>query len=289
MEQTITTTNTVLESEPGAITAKLQRPLEVAAAPISLDHLELLLGELRLKHWSKLLKTDLSEMKPAEQGIILQCLSRWAETEKAERRGQMITSKIRSAKFKKVQTIDGFDFTHSTLTKGLQKTYLALFHSVAPDKLPSAIFTGSAGLGKTHLARALGYAACQKGLSVLFLTAAEMVNHLANAQKNFTLEQELNKYRRPQVLIIDELGYVSLDAQASNLFFQVISARHDQGLGTIATTNLPFGKFNQIFANDAIAHAIVDRLANDADVFFFEGEPETYREHQRKKRKQKAG
>ena len=106
-----------------------------------------------------------------------------------------------------------------------------------------------------------------------------MVNYLCAAQKVFNLESELNKYRRPQVLIIDELGYVQLDAQASNLFFQVISARHDQGLGTIATTNLTFGKFNQIFANDAIAHAIVARLVNEAEVFYMEGL--SYREHQR--------
>ena len=76
---------------------------------------------------------------------------------------------------------------------------------------------------------------------------------------------------------------MSLDTQSSNLFFQVISARHDAGLGTIATTNLPFGKFNQIFANDAIAHAIVDRLVNTAEVFFLDGE-DSYREHERKER-----
>jgi DNA replication protein DnaC len=277
------------ETVPATITALPQRAIEGALPAISTEHLEVVLGELRLKHWSKLLKSDLSEMVPAEQGIILRCLSRWAETEKAERRGQMIASRIRAAKFRKVQTIDGFDFAHSRVTQSIQKSYLALFHSIAPDNIPSAVFTGNAGLGKTHLARALGYCACQKGISVLFITAAEMVNHLAAAQKSFNLEQELNKYRRPQVLIIDELGYVSMDVQASNLFFQVISARHDQGLGTIATTNLPFGKFNQIFANDAIAHAIVDRLVNDADVFFLEQEGETYREHQRKQRKPKAG
>ena len=102
-----------------------------------------------------------------------------------------------------------------------------------------------------------------------------MVNQLCHAQKSYSLETELNCYRRPQVLIIDDLGYVQRDAQVSNLFSQVISARHDQGLGTIATTNLPFGKFNQIFANDAI----VDRLVSEADVFFMEGS--SYREHQR--------
>ena len=153
---------------------------------------------------------------------------------------------------------------------------------MARNNLPSAVFTGNAGTGKTHLARALGYAACQKGLSVLFITAAEMVNHLQHAQKSYTLEKELNKYRKPLILIIDELGYVSLDTQASNLFFQVISYRHDNELGVITTTNLSFGKFNQIFANDAIAHAIVDRLVNDAEVFYMEGE--SYRPHQRKEK-----
>lgn len=194
----------------------------------------------------------------------------------------MIQSKIRVARFRKVQTIESFDFKHSDITKKAEGKYLQLYNGISKTQLPCAVFTGQAGTGKTHLARALGYGACQKGLSTLFVTAAEMVNHLAHAQKTFTLEQELNKYRRPQVLIIDELGYVSLDTQASNLFFQVISARHDQDLGTIATTNLPFGKFNQIFANDAIAHAIVDRLVNEAEVFYMEGD--SYRQHQRKEK-----
>ena len=202
----------------------------------------------------------------------------------------MIQSKIRTAKFRRVQTVENYDFRHSKTTEKVEKTYLTLHASIARDNLPSAVFTGHAGTGKTHLARALGYAACQKGLSVLFLTAAEMVNQLQHAQKTYNLESELNKYRKPQVLIIDELGYVALDTQASNLFFQVISSRHDAELGTIATTNLPFGKFNQIFANDAIAHAIVDRLVNEAEVFYMEGD--SYRPHQRqeklKRKKQNA-
>ena len=245
------------------------------------------LKELRLKHWSEAMLQDLAEMTPSEQGLVLKCLGKWSETEKTQRRAQMIATRIKSSRFKRIQTIDAFDFSHSKATQSIQKTYLVLHQNIAQGNLPSAVFTGTAGVGKTHLARSLGYAACQKGLSALFVTAAEMVNHLSHAQKAFNLESELSKYRRPQVLIIDELGYVQLDAQASNLFFQVISARHDQGLGTIATTNLEFGKFNQIFANDAIAHAIVDRLVNEADVFFMEGP--SYREYQRElKQKSKA-
>jgi DNA replication protein DnaC len=251
----------------------------------SLDALTRALSELRLKHWGELIKQDVDQMDPETRGKILSCLNRWTETEKAQRRASLIASRIKSAKFRKLQTVDNFDFTHSKATQGIQKNYLSLYHGVSSDNLPSAVFTGNAGLGKTHLARSLGFAACQKGISVLFTTAAEMVNQLSQAHRTFSIEHELNRYRRPQVLIIDELGYVTLDAQASNLFFQVISVRHDQALGTIATTNLPFGKFNQIFANDAIAHAIVDRLVNDAEIFYMEGA--SYREHQREERKKK--
>lgn len=231
------------------------------------------------------LETDIGTMPERDRTIILKYLDKWLSVEKAERKSQLIATRIKTAKFRRIQTVDTYDFKHSATTQRIEKSYLTLHANISKENLPSAIFTGNAGLGKTHLARALGYSACQKGLSVLFLTAAEMVNHLAHAQKTFNLEHELSKYRKPQVLIIDELGYVSLDAQASNLFFQVISSRHDNELGTIATTNLPFGKFNQIFANDAIAHAIVDRLVNDAEVFYMEGD--SFRPHQRSEKLKK--
>ena len=240
------------------------------------------LADLKLRHLSQIIVRDFNQMRDDEKSVLVKYMLPWIAAEKSERATAVIAARIRSAKFRKIQTVEMYDFKHSKLTERIEKSYLNLHQNLAKNDLPSAIFTGTAGVGKTHLARALGYAACQKGLSVLFLSAAEMVNQLSHAQKAFNLEVELNKYRRPQVLIIDELGYVTLDAQASNLFFQVISARHDAGLGTIATTNLPFGKFNQIFANDAIAHAIVDRLVNEAEVFFMEGE--SYREHQRKEK-----
>lgn len=259
--------------------------METSTNNEQLEQLSCFLTELRLKHWGTVIKNDLSAMPPDQQHFLVSNLLKWAQTEKSERKAALIASRIKSAKFKRIQTVDNFDFNHSKQTQAIQKNYLALYNDISSQSPPSAVFTGTAGAGKTHLSRALGYGACQKGMSVLFVTAAEMVNHLTHAQKTFNLESELNRYRRPQVLIIDELGYVTLDAQASNLFFQVISARHDQGLGIITTTNIPFGKWNQIFANDAIAHAIVDRLVNDAEIFYMEGP--SYREHQRAQKQKK--
>ena len=241
------------------------------------------LKKLRLKSWATSSDSDLINLLPQQQAMIVELLSKWCAAEIANRKTAQIESRIRAAKFNRIQTVDSFDFTFSKSTQAAQKNYIALHNSINPERPPSAVFTGTAGAGKTHLARALGYRACQLAMSTMFITAGDMVNLLVQAQKTFHLESELRKYRRPQVLIIDELGYVTLDSQASNLFFQVISSRHDQGLGTITTTNIAFGKFNQIFANDAIAHAIVDRLVNEAEVFYMEGP--SYREHQRKQKK----
>lgn len=249
------------------------------------------LFELRLRHFEKAAVTDLSELSPAERDRYLTMLRRWVRVELAERKTTAIQSRIRNAKFEKVQTVDQFKFEHSAMTKKLRSNYLTLFDSIdGGEDLPSAVFIGLAGRGKTHLARALGYRVCQLNLSVLFTNAAEMVNKLEQAKKAAYLDSELRKYRKPQVLIIDELGYVTLDTPGSNLFFQVISARHDQGLGTIVTTNLAFGKWNQIFANDGVAHVIVDRLTAEAEVFFMEGESyrPVEREIRRSRRQAKA-
>ena len=165
------------------------------------------------------------------------------------------------------------------MTERIEKTYVSIHNNVDKDNVPKAIFVGNPGVGKTHLARSLGYVSCQKGLSVLFLTAAEMANSLLQAQKLAQLEKEIVRLKKPQVLIIDELGYVDFDVQSSQLFFQVISARHDAKLGLVVTTNLNFSQFNQISANEAVATVVVDRMVNEAGIFYMEGD--SYRKHQR--------
>lgn len=250
----------------------------------SADALSKKLLALKLLNWHEAMAKGVEGLDPKTRALVLELTEKWADSELAERHSTTIASRIKAAKFIKVQTIDDFDFDYNKATRAVKGAYLPLYHATAKGEvLPRAVFVGSAGLGKTHLARALGYGACQAKANVLFTTAAKMVNYLANAKASHRLEAELNRYRRPRLCIIDELGYVSMDLEASNLFFQVISARHDEGLGTVVTTNIPFGEWNQIFAGNAIAHAIVDRLTDGASVFYLEGV--SYRESRSKKDK----
>lgn len=240
------------------------------------------LDSLRLGHWKTSMENDFAQITHGDQTLLLAHFKKWINYELSERKSQKIKSRINGAQFVKIQTVDQFNFPYNESTRALKPEYLNLIDATLKGNAPSAVFVGNAGLGKTHLARALGYAGCQAGLSVLFTTVAEMVNALSTAKATQTLEMKLKRYRKPQILIADEFGYVSMDIEASNLFFQVISARYDQGLGTIVTTNHPFGQWNQILASDASALAVVDRLTAEAEIFYLKGD--SYREYQRKQK-----
>lgn len=243
------------------------------------------LGDLKLNHWSKAMMQDWLVLKPADQQLVSSLLTKWVDTELAERHSNGIRRRIHEAKFIRTQTVDQYDFDFNPSTRALRNDFLKLHRETVEGKVPCAVLVGSTGLGKTHLARALGYAACQANQSVLFIRASQIVNDLATAKAIHNLEREIRKYRKPTLLIADELGYVSMDTEAGNLFFQVISDRHDRGLGTIVTTNYAFGLWNQIFASESTALVIVERLTANAEVFYLEGE--SYPQVQRKKKIQK--
>ena len=125
--------------------------------------------------------------------------------------------------------------------------------------------------GKTHLASALGYAACLKGHSVLFATAIDVINTLTAAQLAGRLKQELKKYIKPELLILDELGYLPIDKAGADLLFQVISLRYEQG-ALVITSNRAFKDWPEIFNNDAtLTSAMLDRLLHHAETIVIEG------------------
>jgi DNA replication protein DnaC len=135
----------------------------------------------------------------------------------------------------------------------------------------NAVLLGNVGLGKTHLATALGFAACQEGYSVLFADAISVINDLSAAQKRGLLKRQLKKYLAPELLLLDELGYLPIDQHGADLLFQVISQRHERG-SIVLTTNKPFKQWASVFNNDStIASAVLDRLLHHAETIVIEG------------------
>jgi DNA replication protein DnaC len=127
-------------------------------------------------------------------------------------------------------------------------------------------------VGKTFLAKIIGWRACQANQRVLFTTAMDMLNHLLASQVDHSLIRKLRTYTEPTLLIVDELGYLSLDQQTSNLFYQVISTRHSHQRSTIITTNTAFSDWGNILYNTTIATAIADRIVENSEVFLLGGD-----------------
>ena len=146
-----------------------------------------------------------------------------------------------------------------------------LFRLQFLEQNANAIFLGTVGLGKTHLATALGYAACLEGYSVLFANTIKVINQLSAAHKRGSLKNELQQYLRPRLLILDELGYLPIDQHGADLLFQVISQRYERG-SIVLTTNKPFKQWGSIFNNDGtLASAVLDRLLHHAETVVIEG------------------
>ena len=133
------------------------------------------------------------------------------------------------------------------------------------------VFLGPPGTGKTHLAIGLGIRACQAGHRVLFATAAGWVARLADAHAAGRLQAELTRLGRYPLLVIDEVGYIPFEAEAANLFFQLVSARYERA-SLIVTSNKPFGRWGEVFGDDVVAAAMIDRLVHHADVVSLKGD-----------------
>ena len=133
------------------------------------------------------------------------------------------------------------------------------------------ILIGNPGVGKSFIAKIIAYAATQEGMKTLFTTAMDMINHLITAEADRSLLKKLKYYQSPDLLVIDEIGYLSLGEAGSHFFFQVISQRHEKK-STIITTNRPFADWAKIFESTSVATAIADRLVCNSEIFILEGE-----------------
>lgn len=215
-------------------------------------------------------KEDLSHRK---------LLERLLEWELAWRRERLIARLIREARFPKIKTIETFDWSHPTSIR--RDFILNALDMEFVEKKEHIIFLGRGGLGKTHLATAVGYTACQREIKTLFTTAADMINGLVASKADHSLERALKRYCSPRLLIIDELGYLPLDKHGRDLFFQVISKRAETG-SVILTTNKPFRQWEEVFQDNAVATAIAERLIENGELIKIEGT--SYRVRRRKQK-----
>ena len=196
-------------------------------------------------------------------------LSRLTEGELNQRRDKATVRRIKNARFPVLKTLDQFSW--SWPKKINRMAVQNLFRLQFMEDHSNVIMLGTVGLGKTHLATALGYTACLAGKSVLFATAVDTINTLAAAQAASRLKVELKKYLAPSLLILDELGYLPIDKHGADLLFQVISMRYERG-STVITSNRAFKQWPEIFHNDStLTSAILDRLLHHAETCVIEG------------------
>lgn len=233
--------------------------------PSDLDaHLQYLKLAYIAQHYN-----DLARQASRKQWGHVDYLGRLIEGETALRHDRSIQRRIRLARFPVIKTLDQFNWTWPKTINRLQVQNLFALQFIKNKS--NLIFLGGVGLGKTHLASALGYAACLKGHSVLFATAIDVINTLTVAQLAGRLKQELKKYTKPELLILDELGYLPIDKAGADLLFQVISLRYEQG-ALVITSNRAFKDWPEIFNNDAtLTSAMLDRLLHHAETIVIEG------------------
>ena len=212
---------------------------------------------------------DLAGQAAAKQWSHLDYLGALTQGEADLKRDRATHNRIRQARFPVIKTLDQFrwDWPRSINRMQVQNHFSLSF---IKDK-GNLIYLGGVGLGKPHLATALGYTACLQGYAVLFTSAIDVINTLSAARTSGRLKQELKKYTRPSLLILDELGYLPIDKAGADLLFQVISLRYEQG-SIIITSNRAYKEWPKIFHNDStLTSAILDRLLHHAETVVIEG------------------
>ena len=181
---------------------------------------------------------------------------------------------LQQAKFPITYTMDTYDF-NAVPSLSKQKV-LGLARGDFISKNENVVLLGEVGTGKTHIASALGYAACEAGYKVRFFTAAALINQLIEAQESQTLSRLENTLLKQQLIIIDELGFVPFSQQGAQMLFTFLSQRYQRG-SVILTTNLPFTEWTQVFHDDRLLAALLDRLTHSCHILEFAAESYRFR------------
>ncbi len=208
-------------------------------------------------------------------------LLRLTELEVASRSANALAARIRAAGFPVAKDFDSYDF--SALPGLPKQKILELSRGEWIEQHYNCCLIGNAGTGKTHLATALGMAACRQGKRVRFFTAAGLVNQLEEAHQQHRLDRLLSQLDRTELLICDELGYLSFSRAGAELLFQVFAERYERR-SLLVTSNLAFGEWGQIFQGERMTAALLDRLTHRCHIFEMNGESYRFRESMKAKK-----
>jgi DNA replication protein DnaC len=229
-----------------------------------------------LAEWEKLAREAAAKNEAYENYLL-----RLTEAEVTTRSANALSARIRAAGFPVIKDFDTFDFT--AIPSLPKQKVLDLARGQWVEQHSNCCLIGNAGTGKTHLAIALGLAICRLGQRVRFITAASLVTQLEEAQQQHRLDRVLGQLDRLDLLIIDELGYLSFSRSGAELLFQVFADRYERR-SLLVTSNLAFSEWGSVFQGDRMTAALLDRLTHRCDIFEMNGESYRFRESMKTKK-----
>jgi len=241
----------------------------------TLDRIRCHLVELKMPRALEVLEPTLRQLERGEVSA-LEAIDALLGEELSLREARRVKTALKMGRLLNIKTLAGFDFTFQPSLDKNRILTLAQLDFV--DRHEVVHFLGQPGCGKTHLALALGVEAVKAGRSVYFATLADLVGTLAKAEREGTLRERLRFLCRPQLLVVDEIGYLPVVAGGGNLFFQLVNARYERG-AMILTSNRGFAEWGEVFADTVVATALLDRLLHHAVVVHIEGASYRLRRH----------
>jgi DNA replication protein DnaC len=227
------------------------------------------LATLKLARIAEIYREILDEAA-RKNSSMLEVLSTLIAEEALARGERALQRRIRQARLPKRKTLQEYDFAFPQRMP--KQKVLRLFDCQFIEQHLCGVLIGPTGTGKTHLLTALGYTACERGISVRFTRVVDMINVLTTAQINGTLEKALKAYVNPSLLLLDELGYLPIDKRGADLMFQVVAARYESG-SIVLTTNRAFRDWGKIFdVDNTLATAMIDRLMHHGEALVIRGD-----------------